>query len=98
MHKILLAALAVALILPATASARIIEIGDIGTPATPSCPTTPCEVISRTTAYQTRIGAQKNMFVVPRDGRIVAWSMAGGLQRWQDEGLPVDGGGEVADH
>jgi rhodanese-related sulfurtransferase len=27
-----------------------------------------------------------------------AWSMAGGLQRWQDEGLPVDGGGEVADH
>ena len=27
-----------------------------------------------------------------------AWSMAGGLQRWHDEGLPVDGGGEVADH
>jgi rhodanese-related sulfurtransferase len=27
-----------------------------------------------------------------------AWSMAGGLQRWQDDGLPVDGGGEVADH
>ncbi len=75
MHKILLAALAVALILPATASARIIEIGDIGTPATPSCPTTPCEVISRTTAYQTRIAAQKDMFVVPRDGRIVAWTI-----------------------
>jgi rhodanese-related sulfurtransferase len=27
-----------------------------------------------------------------------AWSMAGGLQRWHDEGLPVDGGGQVADH
>jgi hypothetical protein len=75
MHRILLAALAVALVLPATASARIIEIGDIGTPATPSCPTTPCEVISRTTAYQTRIGAERDMFVVPRDGRIVAWSI-----------------------
>ena len=27
-----------------------------------------------------------------------AWSMAGGLERWAEEGLPVDGGGEVADH
>jgi rhodanese-related sulfurtransferase len=27
-----------------------------------------------------------------------AWSMAGGLQRWHDEGLPVDGGGQVAEH
>jgi rhodanese-related sulfurtransferase len=27
-----------------------------------------------------------------------AWSMAGGLQRWKDEGLEVGGGGEVADH
>ena len=27
-----------------------------------------------------------------------AYSMAGGLVRWDDEGLPVDGGGEVAAH
>jgi rhodanese-related sulfurtransferase len=27
-----------------------------------------------------------------------AWSMAGGLERWAAEGLPVDGGGRVADH
>ena len=27
-----------------------------------------------------------------------AWSMAGGLERWAEEGLPVDGGGEVAPH
>ena len=32
-------------------------------------------MISRTTAYQTRIGATRNMFVVPRDGRIVAWTI-----------------------
>jgi len=75
MTRIILAALSVALILPATASARIIELGDIGTPAVPSCPTTPCEVVSRTTAYQSRIGAEKDMFVVPRDGRIVAWTI-----------------------
>jgi hypothetical protein len=77
MYRLLLAALAVALVViaPAPASAKIIEVGDVGTNATPSCPTSPCEVISRTTAYQTRIGATRNMFVVPADGRIVAWTI-----------------------
>jgi hypothetical protein len=75
MYRFLLVALAVALALPAAASARIIEVGDVGTRATPSCPTTPCEVISRTTAYQTRIGAEKDMFVAPAAGRIVAWTI-----------------------
>jgi len=70
-----LAALAAALVLPATASAKIIEVGDIGAKATPSCPTSPCEVISRTTAYQARVGAERKLFVVPEDGRIVAWSV-----------------------
>jgi rhodanese-related sulfurtransferase len=27
-----------------------------------------------------------------------AYSMTGGLERWHEEGLRVDGGGEVADH
>ena len=27
-----------------------------------------------------------------------AWSMAGGLVAWDEAGLPVDGGGQVADH
>ena len=75
MNRLLLAALAAALALPASASAKIIEIGDIGTRAAPSCPTSPCEVISRTTAFQTRVGTQKNMFVAPADGRIVAWTI-----------------------
>ena len=78
MERLLLAALtAVALVLvaPAAAPAKIIEIGEVSAKPVASCPTSPCEVISRTTAYQTRIGAQRNMFVVPRDGRIVAWSI-----------------------
>jgi hypothetical protein len=77
MHRLLFAALAVALVLiaPAGASAKIVEIGDIGTAPTSSCPTSPCEVISRTTAYQTRIAATRDMFVAPADGRIVAWSI-----------------------
>ena len=37
---------------------KIIEIGALGTPATPSCPTSPCEVISRTTAFQSRVARQ----------------------------------------
>lgn len=75
MHRLLLTALAVALALPAAASAKIIEIGTVGTPAAPSCPASPCEVISRTTAFQTRVGATRNMFIAPKDGRLVAWSI-----------------------
>jgi hypothetical protein len=75
MYRLLFTALAVALALPATASAKIIEIGATSTPAAPSCPASPCEVISRTTAFQTRIGAQRNMFIAPADGRLVAWSI-----------------------
>jgi len=75
MYRLLLTALAVALALPAVASAKIIEIGSVGTPATPSCPAAPCEVISRTTAFQARIGATRNMFIAPKDGRLVAWTI-----------------------
>jgi hypothetical protein len=71
-----LTAAAVVFAAPAAAPARIIEVGEVSAKPVPSCPTSPCEVISRTTAYQTRIGSLRNMFVVPRDGRIVAWSIA----------------------
>ena len=71
----LLAAVAAALALPAAASAKIIEVGDVAVKSPPSCPTSPCEVISRTTAFQARVGAQRKLFVVPKDGRIVAWSI-----------------------
>jgi hypothetical protein len=78
MNRLLITALAVALVLvaPAAASAKIIEIGQVEPAATPSCPTSPCEVISRTTAFQSRIGVTKEMFVAPQNGRIVAWSIA----------------------
>jgi hypothetical protein len=75
MYRLLLTALAVALALPAAASAKIIEVGEIGARAAPSCPAAPCEVISRTTAFQTRVGTQRNMFIAPADGRLVAWSI-----------------------
>jgi hypothetical protein len=79
--RLLLAALAAALVVPGAASARIIEVGSRSTEAPPSCPASPCEVISRTTAFQARVGAKRDLFVVPRDGRIVAWSIALGTPK-----------------
>jgi hypothetical protein len=67
--------LVAALALPPAASARIIEVGKLaGEEPKPSCPT-PCLAVSRTTGYQAKVGEQRGPFVVPADGRIVAWSI-----------------------
>ena len=79
--RLLFAALAAALVLPAAASAKIIEVGEAATRAVPSCPASPCEVISRTTAFQTRVDGKRRLFVAPKDGRIVAWSIALGTPK-----------------
>ena len=53
----------------------------------------------KTLVFQCRLGSRSAMAAQAfRASGYDAWSMAGGLQRWHDEGLPVDGGGEVADH
>ena len=41
----------------------------------PSCPAKPCNAFSRTTGYQVKVGEQRNMYAVPADGRIVAWTI-----------------------
>jgi hypothetical protein len=73
----LAAAAVLFLLLPGTASARLTELGldsqrSIGTP---SCPSSPCLAITRTTGFQLMTGGRRNPFVVPRDGRIVAFTM-----------------------
>ncbi len=72
------AALAVGLLvgLPAPAGAAIIEIGDLVTDNLPSCPDSPCQAVSRTTGFQVRVGAERDAFIVPQAGRIVAWSIS----------------------
>ena len=65
---------AAALALPPAASARIVEVGKVGEDPTPSCPN-PCLAVSRTTGYQAKIGEKRGPFVVPANGRIVAWSI-----------------------
>jgi hypothetical protein len=79
--RLLLAATAALLVAPGAASAKVIEIGDIGARFPPSCPTSPCEVISRTTAFQTRVAGERRLFVAPETGRIVAWSITLGMPK-----------------
>ena len=53
----------------------------------------------RPVVFHCRLGARSAMAAQAfRASGFDAWSMAGGLVRWDEEGLPVDGGGEVADH
>ena len=67
---VLLAALA----LPQAASARVIELGaDIPSTAV-SCPAN-CQAIGHVTGYQGRGGAKRTPFVIPRAGKIVAFTM-----------------------
>jgi hypothetical protein len=76
LRKTIIAAGAVlaALVCAGSASARIVEIG--GTPAaTPTCPTSPCQAVSRTTGYQAKVLKSRAAYLVPADGRIVAWTI-----------------------
>lgn len=63
------------LALAAPASARIVELGQLEQQATPSCPANPCLAVARTTGYQAKVGTQRDVFVAPEDGKIVAWSI-----------------------
>ena len=67
-------ALACAL-LPASASARIVEVGQAATEAAPTCPANPCLAVSRTTGYQAKVVDSREVYVVPARGKIVAWTI-----------------------
>jgi hypothetical protein len=71
---IVVAACAAALVTSAPASAKIVEIGR--TDVAPACPATPCLALSRTTGYQVKVADERNVFVVPENGKIVAWTVA----------------------
>jgi hypothetical protein len=65
----------VGLALPAVALAKLTEIGNPDPQATPACPSTPCYAITRTTGYQAKVGTKRGPDVIPRDGKIVAWTV-----------------------
>jgi rhodanese-related sulfurtransferase len=53
----------------------------------------------RPVVLQCRVGGRSLMAAQAlRAAGYDAWSMAGGLVRWDAEGLPIGGGGAVADH
>ena len=70
-----LAAVVLAALVPASAGARIVEIGQTASPTPPSCPTNPCQAVSRTTGYQAKRGTNRGLMRAPADGEIVAWSI-----------------------
>src|SRR4029450_6840379 len=75
--RVVAGAAAMSLLAPAVSSARLTELG-LGTDnslGTPSCPTSPCLAITRTTGYQLVLGSRRNVFVAPRTGRIVAFTL-----------------------
>jgi hypothetical protein len=73
---LVLSALAAALALPASASARIVELGEQAEAANPSCPADPCEAAVRVTALQgSMAGGRKNPYYIRRAGYIVAFTV-----------------------
>jgi hypothetical protein len=65
-----------ALVCAAPASARIIEVGAAPPDATPTCPSSPCLAVSRTTGYQAKVVNSRSVYVIPANGRIVAWTIS----------------------
>jgi hypothetical protein len=73
----LLSGVGLALLLPAAAPAKLSEVGVIPEttpPTTPSCPTS-CLAVTRTTGFQVKVGSTHNLFVAPREGTVVAWTI-----------------------
>jgi hypothetical protein len=74
-HALSAAVACACLAIPAAAPAKLTEIGDNQPAATPACPAKPCFALTRTTGYQAKIGPKRGTHVIPRAGRIVAWSI-----------------------
>jgi hypothetical protein len=60
---------------PSAASAKIVEVGQAPTEAVPTCPASPCLAVSRTTGYQAKVVDSRDHYVIPANGRIVAFSI-----------------------
>jgi hypothetical protein len=60
---------------PSAASARIVEVGQAPTEAVPTCPASPCLAVSRTTGYQAKVVDSRDHYVIPADGKIVAFTI-----------------------
>lgn len=69
-----LAATALAVVPAGASAAKITEVGAVTDGKPPRCPDS-CSVVTRTTALPTSVDGNRNVYVVPANGRIVAWSI-----------------------
>ncbi len=67
-----------ALAVPAAALGTLTEVGQLTDPPMPkpACPERPCLAISKTSGYQAKVETTRSVHVIPRDGRIVAWTVS----------------------
>lgn len=74
----LLAGIGLSLALPTGSLAKLSEVGVIPEttpPSTPSCPSS-CLAVTRTTGFQVKVGSTRSLLTAPRDGTVVAWTIA----------------------
>jgi hypothetical protein len=69
------AVLAASCVLPAVASAKRSELGELADGVRGSCPDN-CQAVTRSTGYQAKVGPDRELYQAPENGRIVAWSIA----------------------
>lgn len=75
-RPVLGAVIGAGLLLPAVAPATLDNVPAVEIPdAVPSCPDKPCYALGRTTGYQAKVGTNRGLYVVPKDGRIVSWTI-----------------------
>jgi hypothetical protein len=73
---VLAAAVGAGLLLPAAAPATLDNVPAVEIPdAAPSCPDKPCYALGRTTGYQAKIGTNRGLYVVQKDGVLVSWTI-----------------------
>jgi hypothetical protein len=58
------------------AARKVTVLGQTQNAPAPACPKSPCEAVGSVTGFQTVAGSVNNPFVVPANGRMVAWSIS----------------------
>ena len=59
----------------ATASRTTVVLGSTGTVPDPSCPDLPCQAVGSVTGFQVSTSQERLPFIVPRDGKVKAWTL-----------------------
>ncbi|WP_040600695.1 hypothetical protein [Patulibacter medicamentivorans] len=78
-----LAATASVLLPAIAAGATISEVGEVKDGKAPRCPEA-CSVVTRTTGLPTSIAGDRNIFKIPSNGRVVAWTVTLGAPATKD--------------